>query len=118
MPAKSIYEQFDRDAWRALAAKTPMPLIEADLRSLAALGDPIDLEEADAVYRPLSALLRYRVLHSRALAQDQQDFFGRPKRGKFPSLLGLPVRWRSENQPLPASCKICLAAGQKPRESR
>ena len=55
MTAKSIYEEFDRTSWRALATKTPMPLTEADLRSLAALGDPIDLEEADAVYRPLSA---------------------------------------------------------------
>lgn len=88
MAEKSIYEQFDRDAWRALAAKTPMPLTEADLRSLAALGDPIDVEEADAVYRPLSALLRYRVLHSRALAQDQQDFLGVRIKGKSPSLLG------------------------------
>lgn len=92
MSAKSIYEQFDRDAWRALAKKTPMPLTEADLRSLAALGDPIDLEEADAVYRPLSALLRYRVLHSRALAQDQQDFLGALTSEKSPSSLGLLVR--------------------------
>ncbi len=89
MAEKSIYEQFDRDAWRALAAKTPMPLTEADLRSLAALGDPIDVEEADAVYRPLSALLRYRVLHSRALAQDQQDFFGRPHKRKIPFIIGV-----------------------------
>ena len=89
MPAKSIYEQFDRDAWRALAAKTPMPLTEADLRSLAALGDPIDLEEADAVYRPLSALLRYRVLHSRALGRDQQEFFGRPRKRKIPFIIGV-----------------------------
>ena len=89
MTAKSIYEEFDRTSWRALATKTPMPLTQEDLRSLAALGDPIDLEEADAVYRPLSALLRYRVLHSRALAQDQQDFFGRPHKRRIPFIIGV-----------------------------
>ncbi|MGO1637579.1 MAG: type I pantothenate kinase [Ancrocorticia populi] len=49
---------FSHEQWSALAQSTPLPLTHSDIRRLSALGDPIDLAEADAVYRPLSALLQ------------------------------------------------------------
>jgi len=47
----------DREAWTALSASTPLPLTDADVERLRGLGDPIDLAEVDAIYRPLSRLL-------------------------------------------------------------
>src|SRR5690554_3268208 len=47
----------DRESWSALRASTPLPLTDADVERLRGLGDPIDLAEVDAIYRPLSRLL-------------------------------------------------------------
>ncbi|MDD7384460.1 MAG: type I pantothenate kinase [Actinomycetaceae bacterium] len=51
------YLHFEHDEWARLAANTELPLTIHDLRTLAALGDPIDIAEADAIYRPLVALV-------------------------------------------------------------
>ncbi|MCL3859988.1 type I pantothenate kinase [Actinotalea sp. K2] len=62
MPAGEItpatpYVDLGRDAWSRLSASTPLPLTDADVAHLRGLGDPIDLAEVDAVYRPISRLL-------------------------------------------------------------
>nr|WP_246012704.1 type I pantothenate kinase [Myceligenerans xiligouense] len=57
----SPYVDLDRAAWSRLSASTPLPLTDADVDRLRGLGDPIDLEEVDAVYRPLSRLLNLYV---------------------------------------------------------
>ena len=45
-------------------------------RSLRGLGDPIDLAEVDAVYRPLSALLENYISATRERARRTADFLG------------------------------------------
>lgn len=55
--AASPYLTLSRDEWAALAHSTPLPLTEADIARVRGLGDPIDLEEVDQIYRPLSRLL-------------------------------------------------------------
>lgn len=55
--AVSPFVEFDRSSWSALAASAPLPLTIEDVRRLRSLGDPIDLEEVDTIYRPLTALL-------------------------------------------------------------
>ncbi|WP_344098980.1 type I pantothenate kinase [Myceligenerans crystallogenes] len=57
----SPYVDLDRAAWSRLSASTPLPLTDDDVERLAGLGDPIDLDEVDAVYRPLSRLLNLYV---------------------------------------------------------
>jgi len=57
IPGASPYIELDRDQWSALASSAPLPLTQADVEKLRGLGDPIDLAEVDAVYRPLTALL-------------------------------------------------------------
>lgn len=57
------YVRFDRDNWRRLAENTPLSLTETEVRELRGRGDPIDLAEADVVYRPMSRLL---ALHAAA----------------------------------------------------
>jgi type I pantothenate kinase len=50
----SPYVEMDRDTWVRLSESTPLPLTDEDVTRLRGLGDPIDLAEVDAIYRPLS----------------------------------------------------------------
>src|SRR6059058_6383247 len=72
----SPYAVFDRGSWRALAAGSTLPLDEAGLRSLATLGDRIDLGEVATVYLPLARLLALHVAASRRLWAAQSEFLG------------------------------------------
>src|SRR4051794_8839542 len=63
------YVDLDREAWKRLSASTPLPLTDADVDRLAGLGDPIDLAEVDAIYRPISRLLDLYVEATRGLHQ-------------------------------------------------
>ena len=67
-PCASPYIELDRDQWSALASSAPLPLTQADVEKLRGLGDPIDLAEVDAVYRPLTALLEDYIATSRERA--------------------------------------------------
>jgi type I pantothenate kinase len=75
-PQISPYAAFDRESWRALAAGSELPLDEAGLRSLATLGDRIDLGEVATVYLPLARLLALHVTASRRLWAAQSEFLG------------------------------------------
>ncbi len=77
-PRSSIspYAVFDRTSWRALAAGSTLPLDEEELRSLASLGDRIDLDEVATVYLPLARLLNLHVAASRRLWAAQSEFLG------------------------------------------
>ncbi|MEU2350661.1 type I pantothenate kinase [Modestobacter sp. NPDC049651] len=72
----SPFTAFDRASWRALAAGDELPLSAADLRALATLGDPIDLDEVTTVYLPLARLLHLHVTASRRLWAAQTEFLG------------------------------------------
>ncbi len=65
--SSSPFVEFDRRQWAELAASTPLPLTDDDVVRLRGLGDPIDLAEVDAVYRPLSSLLQMYVAATRGL---------------------------------------------------
>lgn len=67
---------FSHEQWSALAQSTPLPLTHSDIRRLSALGDPIDLAEADAVYRPLSALLQMYTAEVGRLHTRTSEFLG------------------------------------------
>ncbi|RPF27551.1 type I pantothenate kinase [Georgenia muralis] len=72
----SPFVEFDRAAWSRLAASTPLPLTAQDVVNLRGLGDPLDLAEVDAVYRPLSGLLQLYAAATRALHQATSTFLG------------------------------------------
>lgn len=73
-PAPSPYVDLDRAAWVRLAQSTPLPFTEQDVERLRGLGDPIDLPEADAVYRPLTRLLDLHIQATRGLHQAASTF--------------------------------------------
>lgn len=78
-PASSWHHTFltiPSEQWRSLASSTELPLTDKDVRALAALGDPIGIAEADAVYRPLSALMQMYARHTGALMAESHEFLG------------------------------------------
>ncbi|UJP39762.1 type I pantothenate kinase [Cellulomonas palmilytica] len=68
------YVDLDREAWRRLSASTPLPLTDADVERLAGIGDPIDLAEVDAIYRPISRLLDLYIEATRGLHAASSTF--------------------------------------------
>lgn len=70
----SPYVDLDRTAWSRLSASTPLPLTDDDVERLRGLGDPIDLAEVDAIYRPLSRLLNLYVNATTSLHQATSTF--------------------------------------------
>ncbi len=90
LPGESAapYVEFDRASWSRLAASTPLPLTSADVDNLRGLGDPIDLDEVDTAYRPLSRLLNLYVAASQGLRRATATFLGE-ENGPTPFVIGV-----------------------------
>ncbi|WP_449385722.1 type I pantothenate kinase [Cellulomonas soli] len=82
------YVDLDRDAWTRLSASTPLPLTTADVERLAGIGDPIDLAEVDAIYRPISRLLDLYIEATRGLHAASSTFL-REDVGGTPFVIGV-----------------------------
>ena len=82
------YVDLDREAWSRLSAATPLPLTDADVVRLRGLGDPIDLSEVDAVYRPLSRLLNLYVEATGRLHAATTTFLGE-RAARTPYVIGI-----------------------------
>lgn len=85
----SPFETYSRESWRALAKSTPLPLTAEDVARISSLGDPMDLAEVDAVYRPVSALLQMHVQCSRRLARERQQFLREMDHPSVPFIIGV-----------------------------
>ena len=83
------FAHFTREQWAAVAPHAPLPLTPADLEQLASLGDPIDLAEVDAIYRPLSALLQLYVDASRRTAVGRSTLLREPHLKPTPFIIGV-----------------------------
>jgi type I pantothenate kinase len=84
----SPYVELDRESWRDLSESTPLPLTDADVDRLRSLGDPIDLAEVDAIYRPLSRLLNLYVTATSGLHQARSTFL-REATERTPFVIGV-----------------------------
>jgi type I pantothenate kinase len=71
------YLDFDRDAWSALRASTPLTLSEEDLTDLRGINERISLPEVEAVYLPVSRLLNLHVAATQTLHRATDTFLGR-----------------------------------------
>jgi type I pantothenate kinase len=67
---------FDRAAWSALRADTPLTLRGADIDALRGLNAPLSLEEVEEVYLPLTRLLNLRFQGLGALRAATHSFLG------------------------------------------
>jgi len=70
------YLTFDRDAWSALRAATPLTLRERELERLRGINEHIDLDEVASVYLPLSRLLNLYVSATQDLHKVSATFLG------------------------------------------
>jgi len=80
--------ELDREAWTRLSGSTPLPLTDSDVQRLRGLGDPIDLAEVDAVYRPMSRLLNLYVEATKSLHKASSTFL-RENSGGTPYVIGV-----------------------------
>jgi len=70
------FVEMDRAEWAALAESAPLPLTADEVTRLRGLGDPIDLDEVETIYLPLSRLLNMYVGGIGALHQVTSAFLG------------------------------------------
>ncbi|MDN6793909.1 MAG: type I pantothenate kinase [Propionibacterium sp.] len=85
----SPFTHYTRAEWDRLASRTPLPLTPTDITRIASLGDPIDMQEVDAIYRPLSALLQLYVEGTRSTAAARRAFLGEPALPHTPFVIGI-----------------------------
>lgn len=80
----SPYVELDRAAWARLRDHNPLNLTQEDVARLRGLGEPLDLEEVEQVYLPLSRLLNFYVGATAGLHRITADFLGeQPERTPF-----------------------------------
>ncbi len=72
----SLFVDFEREQWRALVDATPLPLTALEIERLRGLGEPLDLDEVETVYQPLSRLLNLYVAAAQHLWSAQRGFLG------------------------------------------
>ena len=74
--AISRFVEFTRAEWARLRASTPLPLTEAQLRSLVSINERMSLDEVADVYLPLSRLLNLYVGATQNLHRATATFLG------------------------------------------
>jgi type I pantothenate kinase len=79
---------FEREAWAELKSSTPRPLTEHDVARIRGIGDEISLDEVDAIYRPLSALLNLHA-HASHYLHDVRGMFLRDQSVRTPYVIGI-----------------------------
>ncbi len=82
------YVDFSREEWSKLRASTPLTLTEADLAQLRGLDEPMQMDEVEAIYLPLSRLLNLRIAATRDMHAVTETFLGHLHAG-VPYVIGL-----------------------------
>lgn len=78
-----------REQWRELRRSTPLTLTLEELLSLRGLGDPVDLDEVEDVYLPLSRLINLQVAARQRLHAATASFLGEEAAEKVPFVIGI-----------------------------
>ncbi|MFN3201557.1 MAG: type I pantothenate kinase [Bradymonadia bacterium] len=84
----SPYLTFDKVAWAALRANTPMTLDSSEIEALQGLNERVDVEEVEQIYLPLSRLLNFHVEATQKLYQATSQFLS-GNQPKVPYIIGL-----------------------------
>lgn len=85
----SQFARFTREQWNSLSDQTPLPLTQSEVEHLRGLGDPIDLAEVDAIYRPLTALLQLYAAANTNLRAHREEFLGEAHHSPTPFVIGV-----------------------------
>jgi type I pantothenate kinase len=84
----SPYQVFSKAEWSALRRGTPMTLTLEDVIRLRSLGDPVQLDEVEDIYLPLSRLLSFYVEATQGLHNATRKFLGHSDE-KMPFIIGV-----------------------------
>ncbi len=82
------FDEIPREDWARLSRQTPLPLSEDDVARLRGLGDRLDLQEVDDVYRPISRLLAMQVEAAQSLRRAREEFLAEDQR-RTPYVIGV-----------------------------
>ena len=82
------YVELDRGTWAALAESMPLPLTAQEIDRLRGLVDPIDVQEVETVYLPLSRLLNMYVRGTDSLHRITSTFL-RERIERTPFVIGV-----------------------------
>ncbi|PWH07955.1 type I pantothenate kinase [Brachybacterium endophyticum] len=82
------FDEIRREDWARLSDQTPLPLTAEDAENLRGLGDRLDLDEIDAVYRPISHLLNIQVSSAQNLRRARGGFLDQPLQ-RTPYVIGV-----------------------------
>lgn len=86
--AHSPFRSIDRAEWKQLNGHPSHLFTEADLRKLRALNEPLNMEEIEEIYFPLSHLLQTHMKHFWELHHDV-DLFLKNQTKKLPFIIGI-----------------------------
>lgn len=86
--ADLLFEKIDRQTWSRLVEVDTVPLTEEEIEQLRGLGDPLDMEEVQKVFLPLSRLINLRVKSLRKLNTASNAFLG-ANNGTTPFVIGI-----------------------------
>lgn len=70
----SPFTEIPREDWARLSDQTPLPLTAEDVEKLRGLGEILDFQEVNDVYRPISRLLNLQVMTAQHLRNLRQTF--------------------------------------------
>lgn len=86
--ATTPFDEIPRTDWARLSRQTPLPLSEEDIARLRGIGDRLDANEVDEIYRPISRLLGMQVAAAQQLRRDRGEFLEETQR-RTPYVIGV-----------------------------
>lgn len=82
------YQTFEREEWKSLNGHFNHTLIAQDIDQLHALNEPLNMQEIEEVYFPLSHLLELHINNYTTLRDNNNSFFQRTQQ-KLPFIIGI-----------------------------
>ena len=76
----NLYDKFTRQQWAQLRANMPLEIGDEELKSLRGVNDPVELDEVEQIYLPLSRLLNIHIATNNGLGRVKDSFLGRPSK--------------------------------------
>ncbi|WP_396349465.1 type I pantothenate kinase [Helcobacillus massiliensis] len=87
-PSLSPFTEIARDDWASLSGETPLPLTADEIETLRGLGDRLDMDEVNKVYRPISRLLNLQVQNAQSMRDVRNEFLHQNAR-RTPYIIGV-----------------------------
>lgn len=84
----SPYEKFGREEWKRLNGHFSMNLETADINTLHALNEPLNIQEIEEIYFPLARLIELHIQNYEHVRDARKTFFHREQK-KLPFIIGI-----------------------------